>query len=170
VLAQSHSDFVSSHFNKTWRALRSTSNQSSKLCRVTQHPLLRHIGCHTLFCYWHISNALQCTAISGVVGCVAVGVLQCVAVRCSVLLCVAVRCSALRTMQCVAVRCNALQCVVVGCSALQCVAAWCNVLQCVAVCCSLLQRVAACCSVLQHVAAQLSPKREFKMSWALLRR
>ena len=45
------------------------------------------------------------------------GVLQCVAVRCSVLQCVAVHCSAL---QCVAVRCSVLQYVAVRCSALQC--------------------------------------------------
>jgi len=105
------------------------------------------------------------------------GVLQCVAVCCSVLQCVAVCCSVL---QCVAVCCSVLQCVAIGgglrgihvslsgrwhrsrvCGSmyillqsgvLQYVAVCCSVLQCVAVCCSVLQCVAVCCSVLQCVA------------------
>jgi len=62
------------------------------------------------------------------------GVLQCVAVCCSVLQCVAACCNAL---QCFATRKQAqnlrLQ---VCCSVLQCVAVCCSVLQCVTVCCS----------------------------------
>jgi len=64
-------------------------------------------------------------------------------------------------LQCVAVRCSALQCVAVRCSVLQgtreadgsadmsfrASAVCYNVLQCVAVCCSVLQCVAVCCSV-----------------------
>ena len=67
------------------------------------------------------------------------GMLQCVAMCCSVL-------------QCVAVSCNVLQCLAMCCSVLQCVAVCCNVLQCVAMCCSVLQCVAVCCNVLQCVA------------------
>jgi len=80
------------------------------------------------------------------------GVLQCVAVCCSVLQCVAVCCSVL---QCVAVCCSVLQYVAVGCSGLQCVAMCCRVLQCVAVCCSVLVSqkemldIRVCCNVLQ---------------------
>ena len=63
------------------------------------------------------------------------GVMQCVAVCCSVL-------------QCVPVFCNVLQCSAVCCSVLQCVAMSCSVLQCVAVCCSVLQCVAVSCASL----------------------
>ena len=72
------------------------------------------------------------------------GVLQCVAVCCSVLQCVAVCCSEL---QCVAVCCSVLP---VYCSVLQCVA---SVLQCVAVCCSVVYLATLCCTVLHCVAA-----------------
>jgi len=41
-------------------------------------------------------------------------------------------------LQCVAVCCSVLQCVAVCCSVLQCVVLYCSVLQCVAVCCSVL--------------------------------
>jgi len=77
------------------------------------------------------------------------GVLQCVAVYCSVLQCAAMCCSVL---QCAAVCCSVLQCAAVVPSlqililfsmsrlALRCV------LQCLAVCCSALQCAAVCCS------------------------
>ena len=64
------------------------------------------------------------------------GVLQCVAVCCSVLLCVALCCSVLLCAAvCVAV------CVAVCCSVLQCAAMCCSVLWCAAMCCSLIH----CC-------------------------
>jgi len=77
-------------------------------------------------------------------------------------------------LQCVAVRCSVLQCVVVCCSVLQCVVVCCSMSRGVAwgygglwmaqaaivfshalvhvVCCSVLQCVAMCCSVMQCVA------------------
>ena len=86
--------------------------------------------------------------------CVAVRVLQCVAVRCSVVQYVAVR---------------ALQCVAACCSVLQrvfCTTASSNrnsekfvcrrVVQYSAVCYSVLQSVAVCCSLLQSVAVRCS--------------
>jgi len=82
------------------------------------------------------------------------GVLQWVAVWCSV-------------VQYVAVCCSVLQCCVVWCNVVQCIVVWCNVVQCIAVSCSVLQCVdcsrtplmprcvadcvTACCSVLQSV-------------------
>ena len=74
------------------------------------------------------------------------GVLQCVAMRCSALQCVTVCDSA---CQCVAVCCSVLQCVAVSRSVLQCVPVCCSAWQSVAVCCSVLQCAAVCCSVLQ---------------------
>ena len=53
------------------------------------------------------------------------GIVECVAVCCSVLQCVAVCCGVL---WCVAVCCSVLRCGVVCCSVLQCVAVWCSVL------------------------------------------
>ena len=82
------------------------------------------------------------------------GVLQCVAVCCSVLKCVAVNSyntASTSTFTIYQVCCSVLQCVAVCCSALQSVAACCSVLQCVTECCSVLQCVAVCCSVLQCV-------------------
>jgi len=71
------------------------------------------------------------------------GVLQCVAVCCSVLRWVAVCCDELQCVAvcyvtCVWVRAHILQ---VGRSTLQCVAVCCSMLQCVAVCCRMLQCV-----------------------------
>jgi len=80
------------------------------------------------------------------------GVLQCVAVRCSALQCVAVRGSA---WQCVAVCCSVLQWAAGCCSVLQCVAVWCSALQRVAVCCSVLQCVAVCCRKSSHLQHRL---------------
>jgi len=77
------------------------------------------------------------------------GVLQSVAVGCSVLHCVAV-CIWLRRMQqddVAKVCCSVLRCVAVCCSVLQCVAVCCSMLQCAAVCCDGLQCVAVCCTV-----------------------
>ena len=59
------------------------------------------------------------------------GVLQCVAVCCSVLQCVAGYMTCYTS--CLVVCCSMLQCVAVCCSVLQCAAAYCSVLQCVAV-------------------------------------
>jgi len=87
------------------------------------------------------------------------GMLQCVAVCCTMLQCVAVCCQCCNVLQCVAVCCSVLQCVALCCSVQcvdsgfgqvmrkslasalrftpnQCVAMRCNVLQCVAVRCS----------------------------------
>ena len=93
------------------------------------------------------------------------GVLQCVAVCCSVLQCVAVCCSVLR---CVAVCCCVCWNVLLWSAAelagdtvwvsangvLQCVAECSRVLQCVAVCSRVLQCVAECCSVAVHCVLQ----------------
>jgi len=69
-----------------------------------------------------------------------IGVLQCVAVCCSLL-------------HCVAVCCSVLQCVAVCHSVLQCAAFWLFVLHAVALCRTLLRQcVAVCCSVWQCVA------------------
>jgi len=79
------------------------------------------------------------------------GVLQWVAVWCSVLQYVAVCCSVL---QCCVVWCNVVQCIVVWCSALQCLAVCCSVLtvhvhrSCPGVLQIVLPRVAVCCRVL----------------------
>jgi len=71
-------------------------------------------------------------------------------VCCGVLQCVAVCCSVLQSP-----RQNAWMMTLAPaacCSVLQHVAACRSVLQCAAACCTVLQRVAACCSVLQRVA------------------
>jgi len=80
------------------------------------------------------------------------GVLQCVAVCCSVLQCVAA-CYSVLQPDLFGSFTNALQRVTVHCSVLQRVAA----LQCVEACCSVLQRVAACCSVLKCICSVLQP-------------
>ena len=55
-------------------------------------------------------------------------------------------------LQCVAVCCSMVQCVAVCCGELQCVADTRSMLQCVAVSCGELQLVAVCCGELQCVA------------------
>ena len=72
-------------------------------------------------------------------GSISNGLLQCVAVYCSVL-------------QCIAACCSVLQRAAVCGSVLKCVAVCCSVLQCVAVCCSVLQCVAVCCSYIRNDA------------------
>jgi len=73
------------------------------------------------------------------------GVLQRVAVCCSVLQCVAML--YFSAIQCEEDIHSTLFVTLVCCSVLQCVAVCCSVLQCVAVCCSALQCVAVRCSV-----------------------
>jgi len=105
-----------------------------------------------------------------VLQCLAVCVLQCFAVCCSVLQCVTVRCSVLRCKQCeiahacftilkqncftVTTHCNTPQHTAThrNLILLELDLTYTRVLQCVALCCSLLQCVAMCCTVLQCVA------------------
>jgi len=165
-------------YTSTYKHISLASPPSSPL----HPPLLSflHTGCRADARCKHLSVAHGCGGVEcaswrcfyaqcrkGVLQCVAVccSVLQCVAVCYGLLQCVMVCCSVL---QCVAfssayrggasmhnaekVCCSVLQCVAVCCSVLQCVAVCCSVLQCAAVCCSVLQCVAVCCSVLQCVA------------------
>jgi len=101
------------------------------------------------------------------------GVLQCVAVICTVVGFKIELIEVLQYVACVAVCCSVSWGVAVlqwgltkmsketcerdlsgavCCSVVQCVAVCCSVLQCVAVCCSVLQCVAVCCSVSRCVA------------------
>jgi len=104
------------------RELRDDRPDVLLVCCVLQHVLQCVAGCCTFFA----GTARRSPRSPS-------GVLQCVAVCCSVL-------------QCVAVCCSVLQCV-----ALQCVAVCCSVLQCVEVCCSVLQYGTVCSNVLQCV-------------------
>jgi len=91
------------------------------------------------------------------------GLLQFVAVCCSVLQWVAVESSEhtrrlfefnlCRVQQCAAVRSSVLQFIAVWCSGLRYVAVCCKMLQRVSVCYSVFWYVAVCCSVLQYSEA-----------------
>jgi len=101
------------------------------------------------------------------------GVLQCVAVWCSVVQCGAVWCTGVvqcaatilkscwserrgrSSFWCVAVCCSVLQCVAMRCSVVQCGAAWCSVVQCGAVWCSVGVQCDADHTVPQHCTTLL---------------
>jgi len=94
--------------------------------------------------FWRVSTRDTCWNRNTIIhnnGRSGMGMLQCVAVCCSVLQCVAVCCSVLQT------RSSATMAAVewVCCSVLQCVAVSCSVLQYLVVCCSVLQCVAGSC-------------------------
>ena len=93
------------------------------------------------------------------------GVLQCVAVCCSVLQTKIAACRWCHWLVC----CSVLQCVAVCCSVLRCVAVWCSVVQCVAVCCNVLHYVAVCCSVVQCGAVWCSVVQLVAVQCSVLR-
>jgi len=111
-----------------------TSPPPCETCRMHMHTVLsavspflvmiRRTQCVTVCCVHPCRFCGRCGRGFRERGCV-MGVLQCVAVCCSVLQCVAVRCSVLH---CVAVCCSVLQCGAVCCNVLHCVTVWCRVL------------------------------------------
>ena len=116
-------------FQKFWHCihvlLASSSSQYMYIYRNTQgHPATL---CNTLQHSATHCNALQYTAIHD-------------AIHLRTLF----RCWwRLGVVQCVAVCCSVVQCVAVCCSVVQCGAVWCSVVQCGAVCCSVFQCVAS---------------------------
>jgi len=127
------------------------------VCRVR----CRHIAvCCNVFqgvavcCSAYVAN-IYLTYVFQVSG----GVLQRVAMCCSVLQCVAVCCSVL---QCVAVCCSVLQCACNECLPHVCVP---GIVQCAVLWCSALQRAAVYCSVLPCVAVCVSRMVTSPMCW-----